>query len=652
MCGIAGFLALDRSKVLNSNILVAMTQAVSHRGPDDEGFLLGLGSGLKSYSGTASCKAVKELYPMVDSDASASLGLGFRRLSILDLSASAHQPMSLKENGLHIVFNGEIYNWKELRQDLSEYQFHSSSDTEVILYAYLKWGKACVSRFIGMWSFAIWDAKNEELFCSRDRYGIKPFYYAVQDAIFYFGSEIKQVLICPIDKTLNQAMILRSMKINAMLVYGNETFWANVKSLKAGENLIIKAGQIRIERYYQLQVESFESANIGFEEAVQQYRELFLDSIRLQMRADVEIGTCLSGGMDSTAIVCIAPQHTDIKMKTFSSYFDADPALDERRWIKLVKDQTSSESFLVSPKAKDAWEWFQDLTRHNDLPLGAGFAAQYAVMKQAKETGVKVLLNGQGSDEISAGYAHGYYRYFADLLRTFQFSSAWRDMKKTYAEASVLQIVQAVLKTLLTSFLSESALYHLEYKYYRFNPFSQDFMDKAIPSEGAWLTEIKDIHSSKLSNFLFNLMSTTSLGTLLHYEDRMSMANSVESRVPFLDHRLVDFTFSLPSKYKTKAPYNKYVHRMAMKDIIPTEIFERKDKSIFSSPFHNQWLKRELKPMVNELFHSPSFRHRGIWNLSQIHQKWEAYQKGNTRPAEMIFNIIALEMWFRTWEKK
>ncbi|MDD2332617.1 MAG: asparagine synthase (glutamine-hydrolyzing), partial [Candidatus Cloacimonetes bacterium] len=575
---------------------------------------------------------------------------GFRRLSILDLSEHGHQPMSLPEHDLHIVFNGEIYNWRALRAELSGYSFVSHTDTETILYAYLKWGRDCVQHFIGMWAFALWDGRQNQLFCSRDRYGIKPFYYHLQDGIFAFGSELKQLVPHTDDRALNYPMILRSMKINSMMVYGEETYWLGLKALLPGENLLVSSGGITRKRYYQLDVASFESSKLSFAEATSRYRELFLDSLNLQMQADVDIGSCLSGGMDSSAIVCAANSLFGRKFSTFSAYFGIEPALDERRWIQEVISHTGVPNHQVSPDAKAAWEWFAELTYMNDLPLGAGYAAQYSVMKLAREKGIKVLLDGQGSDEISAGYTHGSYRYYADLVHSFQLGSAIRGIVTAGSDKKLKHLLQSTLKTLLACVLSESALYRLELSYYRFNPFNREFMAKARAGTRDILAEIEDLPCSKLSNFLYNLMHNTSIGTLLHNEDRMSMANSVESRVPFLDHRLVDFSFSLPSAYKSKAPYNKYLHRMAMKELVPEAIFTRRDKAIFSSPFHRHWLKEELKAFVKEVLHSQQFRHRGIWNLALIHEKWDSYLKGNLRHAEMIFNVIALEFWFREWE--
>ena len=660
-----------KQNVANALLLKEMTDAIKHRGPDDEGYLIKDKNGIRSFSGVDSPAEIQSVYPLfnveIDSTFPAKgyssvnpfkmgnfiLGMGFRRLSILELKPIGHQPMYDKELGIAICYNGEIYNYLELKAELKAkgYKFFSNSDTEVIIKAYHFWGEDCVLHFNGMWAFSLWDERKDLLFCSRDRYGIKPFYYAVQDGVLYWGSEVKQLLLTPIDKKLNQAMIWRSMKINSFLVYDDETYWQNVHSLKPGHNLLAANGKIMINQYYDLDIANFESSHLAFEQAVQQYRNIFLDSISLQLRSDVEIGATLSGGMDSSAIVCSAVQKKGEPLKTFSSYYAFTPELDERKWMEKIVQKTSCTSFLVSPTAEDAICWWEKLTYMNDLPLSAAFVSINAVMQEAHKQGIKVLLSGQGSDEISAGYRHSLYRYFADLIRGMQISRLGKELpiylKKDNKAFSKLG------KIMLSTFLPESSLYNLEFCYYRFEPFNRAFTKEAEKNCGEQiLKKIVDIKASRLSNFLYNMMHNTSLQTLLHFEDRLTMANSVESRVPFLDYRLVDFVFSLPSQYKVQPPYTKVIHRFAMKDLIPEEIYYRQDKGIFSSPFYQVWMKQELKPFISDIFASSAFRQRGIWNLPKINHYWHKYLAGDNKQVEMLFNVIALELWFRQYVDK
>lgn len=656
MCGISGIYHLN-GKAVETRQLLEMTNLIRHRGPDDEGFCLIETSNNKitSYAGNETVPELKSAYPPLAENKSADLAFGFRRLSILDLSPKGHQPMLSPDGALAIVFNGEIYNYRELRTELQNagYQFQTQTDTEVILNAYKHWGTECLKRFNGMWAFALYDIKQKLLFCGRDRYGIKPFYYAYENESFCFGSEIKQLLACPIDKQLNYPMLWRSMKINALLVYGEETFFSKIKALRPGHFLILKDKQLKTFCYDEWDISSFERSQLSFEEAVQEYRNIFLDSVKLQMRSDVEVGSCLSGGMDSSAIVCAASKLTDKPFQTFSSYYDEDKTLDERQWIKQVTEQTQSVSHLVSPTFDKTIDWFEQATWHNDLPVGAGFVSQYAVMQLAKEMGIKVLLDGQGSDELTAGYNHAFYRYFADLVRQGKLLQMDKQLHQYFKGKSLGFILSSIPKIKLSVFLPENLLYNLEFSFYRFEPFNDAFFCQAkqqLQSRKQLLSEIKNLPTSRLSNFLYNMMHSTSIQTLLHYEDRMAMAHGVESRVPFLDHRLVQLAFALPSAYKVKPPIGKFVHREAMQDIIPAAIYNRKDKAIFSTPFYSVWMKGKLQQYISDIFASQQFKQRGIYNLPIIKQKWINYKNGSKADGEMLFNILALETWFRTFQ--
>lgn len=654
MCGISGILCLDAERIADIRLLREMTNTVRHRGPDDEGyFLCSPETGVReSFSGQDSSAEVKALHPRLDEGEKARLGFGFRRLAILDPGAGGHQPMSDPELGLHIVFNGEIYNHVELREELNRagYGFRSRSDTEVILKAYHAWGDDCLKRFNGIWVLAIWDEKQRRLFCARDRFGVKPFYYCIHDQVLYFGSEIKQLLLTPVNKSLNRPMLWRAMKINSLQVYGGETFWTNIHALEPGTAMAVKDGQIAVWTHHRLDPSTFGSSSLSLEDATERYRALFQRAVGWQMRSDVEVGACLSGGLDSSAIVCSAVRHSDIQLQTFSSYFAELPQLDERRWIAEVASACGCVSHLTSPKVDDALQWFAEATWFNDLPLGAGFAAQYAVMRLAREHGVKVLLDGQGSDELTAGYKHAQYRWLGDLLRDRRQGKIGTELKAYLSNHTLPQNLAGIAKTLLAAAFPESRLYEMEFWHLRFEPFNREFTTQAKRSlETGILSRIADLEGTRLANFLYNEVYFTSLPTLLHWEDRMSMAASIESRVPFLDHELVEFAFSLPSAFKIRHASGKHIHRQAMRPIVPRAIAERRDKAVFGSPFHAVWLRGGMKAAVNELFSSTEFRRRGIWDLPRVWANWQKYQKGDNSQAEMIFNVFALENWFRSF---
>lgn len=654
MCGITGIASISGTQRIDFDHLKQMNSKIVHRGPDDEGYLLFnlQNSSAKAFDGEDSCCSSERSVEQYKGDYHAQLGFGFRRLPTLELSYSGHQPMFDKKLGLAVIFNGEIYNHVELREELvaKGYEFFSHSDTEVIIKAYHAWGDDCVLHLNGMWAFAIWDVGAKRLFMSRDRFGIKPFYYLIDGDMLYWGSEIKQLLELPYLQELNTAAIWRATKINSFLAYSDETYWKDVRSLEPGKIMILQGGKLSQKTYYQLDEESFEKSEISFEEAKEKYLELFLDSLRMQLRSDVQIGASLSGGLDSGAIVSFAGEFVDYPFRTFSTYYEESARLDERKYIRMIAENSGAKTCYISPNADNAAQWLSEAIWLNDLPVNAGFVSQYALMKKAKEVGMKVLLSGLGPDEFMGGYHHAGYRYFADLLRGGKIGDFAGEIKH-FAGSSPKEVVSNMGKILLSASMKESTLYKLESQFYHFEPFNKDFVNTAHKEAGAPIMDkLADLGASKLNSFMLNMVDCGMLKTQLHYEDRMSMGHSVESRMPFLDHRLVDFVFTLPANYKNRPPYRKALHREALGHSMPAEVVNRKDKGIFGSPLTNHWLRKQLKNFVEDIIYSTRFRHRGIWNLPVIHRKWQGYLSGNNGDAEMLFNVLSLEMWFRIFE--
>lgn len=654
MCGITGIASISGTQKIDFNHLKEMNSKIVHRGPDDEGYLLfnlpersaRAFGGEDSSSGSAGpLERYKGVYQ-------AQLGFGFRRLPTLELSFSGHQPMLDEELALAIIFNGEIYNHVELREELvaQGYKFFSHSDTEVIVKAYHAWGDDCVLRFNGMWAFAIWDLKAKRLFMSRDRFGIKPFYYYINDDMLYWGSEIKQLLELPFEQELNNAAIWRATKINSFLAYSDETYWRDIRALEPGKCMILEGGKLSQKTYYHLDEDSFEKSELSFEEAKERYLELFLDSLRMQLRSDVQVGASLSGGLDSGAIVSFAGNFVDYPFRTFSTYYKESARLDERKYIKMIADNCGAQTCYISPDADDAAQWLSKAIWLNDLPVNSGFVSQYALMQKANEEGVKVLLSGLGPDEFLGGYHHAGYRYFADLLRGGKIGDFAGEIKH-FAGSSPKEVASNMGKILLSASMKESTLYKLESQFYNFEPFSREFVNQAHQEAGTPIMDkITDLETSKLNSFMLNMVGSGMLKAQLHYEDRMSMGHSVESRMPFLDHRLVDFVFTLPAGYKNRPPYRKAIHREALGHAMPAEVVNRKDKGIFGSPLTHHWLRKQLKTFMEDIIYSTRFRHRGIWNLPVIHRKWQGYLAGNNSDADMLFNVLSLEMWFRIFE--
>lgn len=650
MSGISGIFAFDDSRSLPARMLKEMHHSIRHRGSDDEAFIAFPASGKTATIHSGFDSQTPSKHPLLPDDLMLRLGMGMRSLFTNTEGADGCRHISSAKMGLHIVFAGNIYNRNELRQLLEAMggAFEGNSDAELVLKAYSVWQKQCLEYFNGDWAFALWDERDGSLFCSRDRFGIQPFYYLLQDGIFFFGNEIKQLLPFLGNQQLNLPMLRRMMKINAMLNYRDETPWQGIKCLQPGEYLYIKDARLHTQHYYSLHPELFGKLEFSFEDASRQYQELLWDSIHIRSRDTQALGAGLSGGMDSTAIVCAFQQMRQKPVPTFSSYFADHPQLDERKWIDIVTQHCGCDNHLVSPTAEQAWQDLVDGTWYNDLPLGAGCAAQSAVMKLAASHNVKVLLGGQGCDEIFGGYRHAQYRFMADSLR----SGKPRDFFRQFASHSKgkpsLDILSNLGKTLLSTALPESKLYQAEIKLLRFEPFNSHFLQaagNAIPDQ------IVDLDSGRLDSFLFNMVYATSLQTLLHYEDRMSMVAGIHSRLPFLDHRLVELVFYLPSSYKISPPHTKLLHRHAISRWVPDPILQRTDKAIFGTPLLNSWMRNALHPQINNLFYSKEFRQRGIWNLPKIHNHWQRYLKGDGRQAEMLYNIIAMEVWLQTFIK-
>ncbi len=648
MCGICGIYNINGQPV-DPDRLRRMTQLVRHRGPDDEGYLLantGDGSFRPCHGDDTIQEIAQKTYSVLD-PFPANLGFGFRRLSILDLSPNGHQPMPNEDETLWIVFNGEIYNYIELRDELIRmgYRFRSNTDTEVILRSYEAWGTGCLSRFNGMWAFALYDRNACRLFCARDRFGIKPLQFFFDGSSFIFASEIKQILIHPIDKSLNYRSIQKGF-YHSMLINPDGTFFSSIKILPHSHYLLIENGKLSITRYYDLPVAEFDKSRLSFTEACSHYRKIFIDSVRLRMRSDVEVGSALSGGLDSSAIVSVASGLTSGTFKTFSSYYDDAPQFDERKWIRLVNERTKSEGHLVSAPVSKVIDDFETMTWHHDYPLpGSSPVAQYYVMQLANRHGMKVLLDGQGSDEISAGYDHAFYRYHADLFNSLHWGRFLKEFLPYLASGRKGSLLDKKLKTFLTLLFREPTLYYYET---RLHPGLL-----TIPWDHCqdYYPEIRHLPVSRLSNFLYNQMMSTSIQTLLHFEDRNSMAHSIESRVPFLDYRLVEHAFSLPASFKIRDNLGKYFHRQSLQDIVPGEILQRRDKIGFLTPGEFFWLRGEMKDYVRSVLDSSAFAGRGIYNVKLIRDEYRKYLLGKQKNAALLWKVIALEVWFRVFGK-
>ncbi|KPJ55315.1 hypothetical protein AMJ47_00350 [Parcubacteria bacterium DG_72] len=582
MCGIAGVYNLKKQKV-DYSLVAKMVGLLAHRGPDDEGFF------------------IKE-----------NIGLGHRRLSIIDLSERGHQPM--EREGLVIVYNGEIYNYIELRKELEEkgYVFSSATDTEVILFAFKEWGKDCLKKFNGMWAFAIWNKEKKELFCSRDRYGIKPFYYYYNDNVFLFASEIKPLLL--FKKEPDKKSIYHYLTAE-LADFSENTFFKDIKQLEPGRYLILKDSTLKIDKYYEL---GFNRSLGSFsEKKLRQYSETFLglleDSVKLRLRSDVEIGSCLSGGLDSSAIVCLIDKLKKIKQKTFSFYAEA---VDEREYIQEIVREKDINFFYVSSSAQEFWKDLEKVVFCQEEPFkSSGIYAQYKVMKLAKKNNIKVLLDGQGADEL-----FGYPEQIGSFLNQSILHARFP-----------LKFNKTILSNYLRFFLPKSAVFYLRKKKIK----GLNFLNFSFEKEYKYEEGISRFSRINYQQALFEGITKSGLRRLLKYEDRNSMANSIESRLPFLDYRLVDFVFSLPAVYKI----GKLLQREALKSLIPEKVRTRKDKMGFATPEEN-WLK-ENKENITNLFKSSDFKSEEYIENKKVLKNIEKINLSE------LWRFINLELWLR-----
>jgi len=635
MCGIAGIFNLGKQPV-DLWTLQAMTQVQAHRGPDGEGYVLLAQDGpAKPITVTGrlsdSLRSVPRDY---------SIGFGHRRLAILDRSPLGHQPMSCDRGEVWLTYNGEIYNYLELRQALQQrgWLFRSSSDAEVLLYAYKEWGEACLQRLNGMFAFAIWDQPRARLFCARDRLGMKPFYYRVTAERLTFGSEIKALLQEP-----GLALAPNHRMVHAYLLLGlqdhsEETFFEGIEQLRPGHALVLERGRLRLWKWWDLDTAAA-TEEIDDEAATRSFQDLFLDAVRLHLRSDVPVGSCLSGGLDSSSIVCTMQRKLGtLPTKTFSACFD-DPACDERPYLHAVVVHTGVDSLEVFP---DGRRLYQDLPRilwHQEEPFGGtSYLAQWAVMQAAADHGVKVLLDGQGGDELLCGYPGYWGSYLGDLVRQGAVGQAVREglASRQCRPATSPTVAANFARALLPDAIVASARSRLKRHGVWINP---DFAERYSLATG-YATKF----TTALENHVAAYLQTHSLPALLHHEDRSAMAFSVEARLPFLDVRLVERLVRWPARLKLRNGRSKFILREAMAGVLPETVRQRTDKMGFTTP-QDRWLGETWKSDVEALFGSQAFAQRGYWDPIRLQRAYREYCAGNRTLGSSLWRCVCLELW-------
>ena len=578
MCGIAGIISADL-EIIQSDMIDRMTDSLKHRGPDGEGILRDIGN---------------------------KIALGHRRLSIIDLSNLAAQPMQYLNGRYSITFNGEIYNYLELRADLIKngYSFKSNSDTEVLMALYDFKKAACLEDLDGMFAFAIVDNVEKNVFCARDRFGEKPFFYHhIPGKLFVFASEIKAIWTIGVSKDINSKMLFNYLAFGNIENASNksETFFNGITRLENAFYVIIDLYDLSIKKnsYWSLKNIKKNTA-ISFEDATDNFRNLMIDSVNKRLRSDVSTGSSLSGGLDSSLIVSIISKlinHKEQRQKTFSAVFPGFK-LDELEYIKTVVNQSNTEPYYTTPSSNLIVDKFEEISYFQEEPFrSASICVQYDVMTLAKMNNTPVLLDGQGADELLGGYHYYFKSFFRELRnkKSNNFRQQYNSYKDLHKENSINQKI--VFKPILDSLVSNQNLSKILFaSKFLLDSINRPFLSKTFLNDNFTLSDLeKNIflyHSNDLNKSLEYSMMDKGLSELLRYSDRNSMANSIEVRLPFLSHKLVEFVFSIPSEYKISNGWTKYILRKSFDDILPKEIAWRKDKIGYEPP-QNDWMKNK-----------------------------------------------------------
>lgn len=624
MCGIAGIIKKQNDKVDKEEIR-KMNDAMLHRGPDSEGIYIDRG-----------------------------IGLGHRRLSILDLTDSGSQPMVSYDQRFVLIFNGEIYNYIELKKELQSEgaTFCTETDTEVILEAYRYWGQECTGHFNGMWSMILYDTVQKQIFVSRDRFGVKPLYIYESEEEMIFASEIKCITaIRPKEKIADVTQMARYLR-GLQEDTDAHTFYKNIRNFPKSHNMIynLSTKTKEFRRYWEIDVTEFKS-KWRYGNPYRKFRELLEDSIRIRLRADVEVGASLSGGLDSSTIVGISSKKFHTKMHTFSSIYK-EKNCDEKEFIDCMNEYSDTIPHYIYPEqSKDLMQDLRDLIYYHDGPCHSaspysGYCVYRGVGKQ-----VKVLLDGQGADELLGGYLTFYNAKLKELLRQNTLISRIRAVKLVLMVQNEWQDKPYLLNDeLLLKTLGARGFRELQKERGR-KGFRNVFATKIKYQEGFAKIDLENnlqegkVIVSELEKDLYLRFWYKILPRILHDVDRNSMASSLEVRLPFLDYRLVEFSYTLSDRYKINGKWTKYILRKSCKKYLPKEISHRRSKMGFPAPF-DKWVgderyQEQIKGYID------AFKERNIVDGDSLEEVYTEHIKGIKNWADELFRIMSLEMWLQ-----
>tara|TARA_A100001015_G_scaffold291869_1_gene366549 strand:+ start:1709 stop:3619 length:1911 start_codon:yes stop_codon:yes gene_type:complete len=627
MCGISGVINLNNNCIPNlKKRLEVMNLLQKHRGPDGEGIWINKPS---------------------------SIGLGHRRLSIIDLDQRSNQPML--KNNISLTFNGEIYNFLDLQKEYKKnYSFQTKSDTETIIAGYLEKEKNFIHDLRGMFSFALWDEKKEYLLCARDRFGIKPFYYSIVNGELYFASEAKSLL--PFVEEIETDEEAFSEYLVFQYQIGKSTLFKNIYQLEPGHILEVRNGKVKISKYWDVKYEiDWNTSEEEFDELI---KENVFDSLKYHLVSDVEIGSYVSGGIDSSLLLSMASEHMDYQMKGFHGRFSSPDGFDESFFASSVSKKTNSNLFISELNHLDFLENINNVIYHLDFPCaGPGSFPQYMVSKEASKH-VKVLLGGQGGDEIFGGYARYIIAYLEQCLKaaiegTSKNGNFVVTLESIIPNLEILKEYIPLLKNTWKKGLFDS----MDVTYLRLLNKSTEFKDE-INWETTDLSityeKFKDIFNNnenvgkeayfdKMTHFDFK----TLLPALLQVEDRVSMAHGIESRVPFIDTNLIETLARVPADKKFPSGQMKYLLKKNFSEFIPEEIINRKDKMGFPVPLQH-WFKNDLRDFIGDTFSDISNKNRKIFQKDTF--KKMNYNEGSF--SRKTWALLSLELWHQNFHDK
>lgn len=625
MCGICGKYMFDREASVPAGLLREMADSIRHRGPDDEGYYL-----------------------------DGPVGLAFRRLSIIDLSGG-HQPLSNEDGTVWIVFNGEIYNYQDLRSDLLArgHSFRTQSDTEVIVHLYEEYGADCVEHLRGMFAFAIWDAREQTLFLARDRVGIKPLYYFVHPRFIAFGSELKAILTDPaVPREVDPRLIDRFLTYYYMP--GGETLLKNLFKLEPGHTLTARNGKFEVRRYWDLDYAGPQGSLSG-RDLEEQLLELLDQSVQLHMISDVPVGFLLSGGLDSTAMLSLASRKTDKPISTFTIGFASEGVVDERPYARLAAKRFGSAHYEMSISSADFATFLPTYVWHMEEPVCEPPAIALYYISQLARQHVTVLISGEGGDEAFAGYEN-----YRNIFWFERFKSSLGPLRKPVG-AGMEILGRAANSRVLKKYGPRMGVSFEQYYQGRtstpFDFFSReksslysDAMQQHIsPGYSVEATRryvTRAPHSGILNRMLYVDTHTWLPDDLLVKADKMTMANSVELRVPLLDHRVLEFAAALPRTQKVRGWTMKHLLKKALRDRVPEEIVNRR-KAGFPVPYR-AWLRSGLRHWVKEILLDRGTLERGYFQRGALENLIARNAAGEEYSKE-LFSLVVLELWHRNF---